>query len=153
MSGCSGNAPSNRRVNVDIKHTDIGDLRVRLLAPNGTAWTLHHRTGGGTRNLIRRYTVNASSVPANGIWRLRCTTPRAAIPATSTPGACRSERASAVFATQGGGAVRSAARVAETPMRPEILLWGLADAGLKPSEVSAGESDGVGQWPLRGFKP
>lgn len=68
--GCSGNAPSNRRVNVDLKHTDIGDLRVRLLAPNGTAWTLHHRTGGGTRNLVRRYNVNASSVPANGTWRL-----------------------------------------------------------------------------------
>lgn len=70
VSGRSGNAPSNLRVNVDIKHTYIGDLRVRLLAPNGTAWTLHNRTGGGTRNLIRSYTVNASSVPANGTWRL-----------------------------------------------------------------------------------
>lgn len=70
VSGRTGNAPSNLRVNVRIIHTYIGDLRVRLLAPNGTAWTLHNRTGGSTQNLITSYTVNASTVAANGTWRL-----------------------------------------------------------------------------------
>lgn len=70
VSGRTGNAPSNLRVNVRIIHTYIGDLRVRLLAPNGSVWTLHNRTGGSTRNLITSYTVNASSVAANGTWRL-----------------------------------------------------------------------------------
>jgi serine protease len=70
VSGRTGNAPSALRVNVRIIHTYIGDLRVRLLAPNGAAWTLHNRTGGSTRNLITSYTVNASSVAANGTWRL-----------------------------------------------------------------------------------
>lgn len=70
VTGRTGNAPSNLQVNVRIIHTYIGDLRVRLLAPNGSAWTLHNRTGGSTRNLIATYTVNASSVAANGTWRL-----------------------------------------------------------------------------------
>lgn len=70
VSGRTGNAPSSLRVNVRIIHTYIGDLRVRLLAPNGTAWTLHNRTGGSADNIITTYTVNASSVAANGTWQL-----------------------------------------------------------------------------------
>jgi serine protease len=70
VSGRTGNAPSTLRVNVRIIHTYIGDLRVRLLAPNGSAWTLHNRTGAGTDNIITSYTVNASTVVANGTWRL-----------------------------------------------------------------------------------
>ncbi|GIX35227.1 MAG: lysyl endopeptidase [Lysobacteraceae bacterium] len=71
VSGVSGNAPSSLKVNVDIKHTYIGDLRVRLYAPNGTYWTLHNRSGGSADNLTQSYTVNASSVPANGTWKLQ----------------------------------------------------------------------------------
>ncbi|GIX35437.1 MAG: hypothetical protein KatS3mg126_1216 [Lysobacteraceae bacterium] len=71
VSGVGGNAPSSLKVNVDIKHTYIGDLRVRLYAPNGTYWTLHNRSGGSADNLIQSYTVNASSVPANGTWKLQ----------------------------------------------------------------------------------
>jgi serine protease len=70
VTGRTGNAPSTLRVNVRIIHTYIGDLRVRLIAPNGTAWTLHNRTGAGTDNIITSYTVNASAVVANGSWRL-----------------------------------------------------------------------------------
>lgn len=71
VSGISGNAPSTLRVDVDIKHTYIGDLIVRLVAPDGSTYLLHNRSGGSADNLITSYTVNASSELANGTWRLR----------------------------------------------------------------------------------
>ena len=70
VSGRTGNGSSTLRVSVRIIHTYIGDLRVRLIAPSGAAWTLHNRTGAGTDNIITTYTVNASTVVANGTWRL-----------------------------------------------------------------------------------
>jgi hypothetical protein len=45
------------RVRVDISHTFIGDLRVDLIAPDGTAVTLHNNTGGSADNLVRTYSV------------------------------------------------------------------------------------------------
>ncbi|UXI70762.1 proprotein convertase P-domain-containing protein [Tahibacter amnicola] len=56
---------------VDIKHTYQGDLKLDLIAPNGTAFNLWNRTGGGTDNIIQTFTVNASAVPAVGTWKLR----------------------------------------------------------------------------------
>lgn len=67
----TGNGPSSLRVNVRIIHTYIGDLRVDVVAPNGTSWRVHNRTGGSADNIITSYTINASAVPANGTWRLR----------------------------------------------------------------------------------
>jgi serine protease len=71
VSGRSGNAPSNLQVGVNIVHTYIGDLIVDLLAPDGTVYNLHNRSGGSTDNINTTYTVNASSEAANGNWRLR----------------------------------------------------------------------------------
>jgi subtilisin family serine protease len=71
VSGRSGNAPSTLQVGVDIRHTYIGDLIVDLIAPDGSVYNLHNRTGGGTDNIIGTYTVNASSEAANGTWKLR----------------------------------------------------------------------------------
>ncbi|HJU39866.1 MAG TPA: proprotein convertase P-domain-containing protein [Tahibacter sp.] len=71
VSGIAGNAPAALQVAVDIKHTYIGDLKVDLVAPNGTVFTLWNRTGGSTDNIIQTFTVNASAVAANGTWRLR----------------------------------------------------------------------------------
>ncbi|MBB1242488.1 S8 family peptidase [Streptomyces durbertensis] len=72
VTGQSGNAPSALKVEVDIKHTWIGDLRVDLVAPNGTVHRLKdYGTGGSSRNINQTYTVNASSSPANGTWKLR----------------------------------------------------------------------------------
>ncbi|MEU0028452.1 M4 family metallopeptidase [Streptomyces sp. NPDC006335] len=72
VTGRTGNAPSNLAVAVDIVHTYIGDLRVQLIAPDGTAYTLKaYGTGGSTDNLNTTYTVNASSEVANGTWQLR----------------------------------------------------------------------------------
>lgn len=64
-------------VTVDITHTYIGDLRVRLRSPTGIEVTLHDRSGGGTDNLRATYTsteVAALRVfrgePCAGEWTL-----------------------------------------------------------------------------------
>jgi PKD repeat protein len=71
VSGRSGNASSTSKVNVRILHTYQGDLRVQLVAPDGTLYTLHNYTGGGTDNIITEYTTNLSGEALNGTWNLR----------------------------------------------------------------------------------
>ena len=71
VSGRSGNAPSNTPVAVDIRHTYRGDLKVDLVAPDGSVYVLHNRTGGSADNVIGTYTLNLSSEARNGTWRLR----------------------------------------------------------------------------------
>ncbi|MFJ2784201.1 MULTISPECIES: S8 family serine peptidase [unclassified Streptomyces] len=71
VSGVTGSAPAALKVGVDVKHTYIGDLKVDLVAPDGTVYVLHNRTGSGTDNILQTYTVNASSEVANGVWKLR----------------------------------------------------------------------------------
>jgi subtilisin-like proprotein convertase family protein len=58
-------------VSVTIVHTYIGDLVVDLVAPDGTVYNLHNRTGGSTDNLSQTYTRNLSSEATNGTWNLR----------------------------------------------------------------------------------
>jgi subtilisin-like proprotein convertase family protein/subtilisin family serine protease len=55
------------KVSVDITHTFIGDLRLTLTAPSGTAVVFHDRNGGNTRNLQRSF--DFSSTPAFGALR------------------------------------------------------------------------------------
>ncbi|MFB9522955.1 MULTISPECIES: S8 family peptidase [Streptomyces] len=72
VSGVAGNAPAALSVQVDIKHTYIGDLKVDLVAPDGSVYNLKaFGTGGSADNIAQTYTVNASSEPANGTWKLR----------------------------------------------------------------------------------
>lgn len=71
VTGVPGNAPAALAVGVDIRHTYRGDLVVDVLAPDGTAYNIHNRTGGSADNLIGTFTINASSEVANGTWRLR----------------------------------------------------------------------------------
>jgi hypothetical protein len=68
---CATNASATTSVQVDIVHTYIGDLVVDLVAPDGTVYNLHNRSGGGTDNINRTFTVNASSEAAAGTWKLR----------------------------------------------------------------------------------
>ncbi|WP_283016198.1 proprotein convertase P-domain-containing protein, partial [Marilutibacter maris] len=42
MSGRSGNAPSDASVDVDIRHTYKGDLKVDLVAPDGSTYNIHN---------------------------------------------------------------------------------------------------------------
>ncbi len=71
VSGRSGNAPSTLSVAVNIVHTYQGDLKVDLVAPDGTLYNIHNRTGAGTDNIVKTVTINASSEVANGTWNLR----------------------------------------------------------------------------------
>jgi serine protease len=71
VSGRSGNALSNTQVAVNIVHTYIGDLKVDLIAPDGSVYVLHNRSGGGTDNINQTYSVNLSSELKNGTWKLR----------------------------------------------------------------------------------
>ncbi len=71
ISDCPGDASATATVDVHIMHTFIGDLIVTLVAPDGSTYLLHNRAGGGTDNIGQTYTVNQSSEPANGTWRLR----------------------------------------------------------------------------------
>jgi lysyl endopeptidase len=71
VSGRSGNASAALQVAVNITHTYKGDLKVDLIAPNGTVYVLHNRSGGSADNIVQTFTVNASAVAANGSWRLR----------------------------------------------------------------------------------
>jgi carboxypeptidase T len=71
VSGVTGNAPTALKVPVNITHTYQGDLKLDLIAPNGTIFNLWNRTGAGTDNIVQTFTVNASGVVANGVWKLR----------------------------------------------------------------------------------
>lgn len=71
VSGRTGNAPSTSKVDVRILHTYRGDLKVDLVAPDGSVYVLHNRTGGSADNIITEFTVNLSSEALNGSWKLR----------------------------------------------------------------------------------
>ena len=71
VSGRTGNAPSNTPVAVNIVHTYIGDMKVDLVAPDGSVYVLHNRSGGSADNINQTYTTNLSSEPINGTWKLR----------------------------------------------------------------------------------
>jgi serine protease len=71
VSGRTGNAPSNASVTVAIVHTYQGDLKVDLVAPDGSLYNIHNRTGGSADNINKTVTLNLSSEALNGTWRLR----------------------------------------------------------------------------------
>jgi hypothetical protein len=71
ISGCSGNASATSTAEVHIVHTYRGDLVVTLVAPDGSAYQLLNRSGGSADNVDQTFTVNVSSEPRNGTWKLR----------------------------------------------------------------------------------
>ena len=74
VTGVTGNAPATLKVGVDIKHTYRGDLKVDLVAPDGTVYTLEDfPPATAPTTSPQTYTVNASSEVANGTWKLRVT--------------------------------------------------------------------------------
>ena len=65
-------------VAVSIRHTWIGDLRVTLIAPDGTTAVLHDRVGSSQKDLVRTY--DAAGTPqlaalngksTKGVWMLQ----------------------------------------------------------------------------------
>jgi len=71
VSGRAGNGSATTPVAVDIVHTYIGDLKVDLIAPDGSVYVLHNRAGGSADDIKRTYTVNLSGEALNGTWKLR----------------------------------------------------------------------------------
>lgn len=74
VSGVGGYAPTALKIDVDIRHTYRGDLKVEIVAPNGASALLKDfSTSDSADNVITTYTVDASSVLADGTWKLRVT--------------------------------------------------------------------------------
>jgi subtilisin-like proprotein convertase family protein len=72
VTGLTGNAPKELKVHVEITHQKRGDLKIQLLDPNGKAYlvktTSTTDTGGNSK---KTYTVDASTSPSSGTWKLR----------------------------------------------------------------------------------
>ncbi|MFD0726501.1 S8 family serine peptidase [Lysobacter brunescens] len=72
VSGRTGNGSATTPVAVDIKHTFRGDLKVDLVAPDGSVYVLkNYNSNDSADNVIQTFTVNLSSEALNGTWRLR----------------------------------------------------------------------------------
>jgi subtilisin family serine protease len=71
ITGCARQASATSTIEVHIVHTYIGDLIVDLIAPDGSVYNLHNRTGGSADNINTTYTRNLSSEAASGTWTLR----------------------------------------------------------------------------------
>ncbi len=71
VSGRGGYASSSTSVAVNIVHTYIADLRVDLVAPDGSLYNIHNRAGGSADNIVKTVQLNLSSEALNGTWKLR----------------------------------------------------------------------------------
>ncbi len=71
VSGRTGYASATSSIAVNIVHTYKGDLKVDLVAPDGTLYNIHNRTGSSTDNVIGTFSRNLSSELLNGTWKLR----------------------------------------------------------------------------------
>ncbi len=71
VAGRTGSASATTPVAVNIVHTYKGDLKVDLVAPDGSVYVLHNRTGGSADNIVQTYSVNLSTEALNGTWNLR----------------------------------------------------------------------------------
>ncbi|GHA89601.1 S8 family peptidase [Cognatilysobacter bugurensis] len=71
VSNRTGYGLNPTSVAVNIVHTYIGDLKVDLIAPDGSVYVLHNRSGGSADNINATYSVNLSSELKNGTWKLR----------------------------------------------------------------------------------
>jgi Zn-dependent metalloprotease len=71
ITGRPGNASATTEVYVNIVHTYRGDLKVDLVGPDSTVYSLLNRSGGSADNVDQTFTVDASAQPVDGTWKLR----------------------------------------------------------------------------------
>lgn len=57
-------------VSVDIKHSYRGDLRIKVIAPNGATATLQEPSNDSADNIQKSWSLNASGVESQGNWTL-----------------------------------------------------------------------------------
>ncbi len=58
-------------VAIDVSHTYIGDLKIDLIAPDGTTKILHNRSGGSADDIDQTYTPDFAGVSIAGTWTLQ----------------------------------------------------------------------------------
>jgi subtilisin-like proprotein convertase family protein len=75
-----GGTVADIRVDVDITHTYVGDIRIALVPPSGREVVLRLRSGGSADNIIESYTpattpglatLIAAGEPLSGSWKLK----------------------------------------------------------------------------------
>ena len=71
ITGCAGNASATSTVEVDIEHTDISDVELYLISPDGAVHLLVSRTGNGLPDFHYTMTRDLSTKVADGTWTLR----------------------------------------------------------------------------------
>lgn len=72
VAGRAGKAASSSQVSVVIIHPQRGELRISLVAPDGSSYLLKSATRNDTReNVTDSYTVDLSSENLNGTWKLQ----------------------------------------------------------------------------------
>jgi serine protease len=71
VAGRSGNAPATSKATVKITHPYRGELRITLIAPDGSRYTLKPvQKKDFAANVDAVYTVNLGTEALNGTWRL-----------------------------------------------------------------------------------
>ncbi|MFJ1969575.1 M4 family metallopeptidase [Streptomyces sp. NPDC087903] len=73
VSGRSGNASADLQVTVDLVHDFIGGQVIQLVAEDGTALLVKDFVWDTGTELHATFTVDASTLPADGTWKLRVT--------------------------------------------------------------------------------
>ena len=74
IANCTGTGAKAATVKVAVRHADRGDLRIDLVAPDGTAYKLKSSiSGDDVANLSATYVVDLSSETRNGVWTLKVT--------------------------------------------------------------------------------
>ena len=63
----------NVKITYSVVHTYIGDLKVELVAPNGSTATLRSNSGGSANDINESVDVNAGTTAASGTWGLKVT--------------------------------------------------------------------------------
>ncbi|MBO3739557.1 M4 family metallopeptidase [Actinoplanes flavus] len=72
ISGCARNASSTSTIAVNVVHTYRGDVKLDLVAPDGSTYALKATSSSdSTDNISATYTANLSGEAANGTWRLK----------------------------------------------------------------------------------
>ena len=72
VSGRTGKAPTTSKASVNITHPTRGNLKVTLVAPDGSNYVLKTASRTDTAdNVVDTYTVNLSKENLNGTWTLR----------------------------------------------------------------------------------
>jgi serine protease len=79
-SGATSNISVNRTgqagnitITYSVVHTYIGDLKVELIAPNGSTAVVRNNSGGSANNINESVNVNAGTASATGTWGLKVT--------------------------------------------------------------------------------